>query len=449
MQPAQPAHRNNRRRAAAAPGTVLALSIAGLLAACGGGGSATEGASAPTLRPRGTLIAATVTSDVSTAESDAYLRNNADERELVGAPAQCSTRVVRLVYATRGPAGEMVEDTAGLRVPTNCAGPFPVVLWNHGTTLQENFDSSSPAVMAQAIPYLSSQGYVTVTPNYSGYAGSSLDYHPYQVAESGAVTAIDALRAARNWLAANGVTASSKLFLFGSSQGGGVTMATQRAMERDHGSEFVVTASVPTSGAYDLEDSIVQQLIDDNGDDPPAVSKTILLTTAYDRAYGDIYSQPTEVFQLPWANTVEGLLPGTRDVNALVGATLMPTSLQGPGGLLTDAWVADFVSNPSNSMRVRLRQNETIAWTPKIPMTLCGSSLDPAVAFQNTLTAAASFRGRGVSTTVVDVEADPEYAGFIDGRTGDGPLTESSYHGEVVQSACLSYAKRHVFDVLR
>ena len=442
----QPADQRAPLYRTALPATALAL--AGLLAACGGGGSA-ESPVAPTLQPRGTLISATPTGEVSTTESDAYLRSNPDERELAGAAAQCSTRVLRLVYATRGPAGEMVEATAGLRVPTNCAGPFPVVLWNHGTTLQESFDSAEPKVMAQAVPYLSAQGYVVVTPNYAGYGGSSLDYHPYQVNENGAVVAIDALRAARKWFADNSVATSSKLFLFGSSQGGSVTMATQRAMERDHASEFVVTANVPTSGAYDLEDSIVQLLIDDSGADLAAVSKTILLTTAYERAYGDIYGSPTDVFQLPWANTVEGLIPGSRDANQLVTAGLMPASLQGPGGLLTDAWVADFLSNSSNPMRVRLRQNETIAWTPKIPMTLCGSSLDPAVAFQNTLTAAASFRDRGVTTTVVDVENDPEYRSFIDGRTGGGPLTEGGYHGGVVQSACLSYARLHVFDALR
>jgi alpha/beta superfamily hydrolase len=444
MQPAP--HTVPRRTAMSA--AALSLTLTGLLAACGGGGSS-ESPQAPALKPRGTVISATITSEVSKTESDAYLRSHPDEQALVGAAARCSTRVVRLVYATRGPAGEMVEDTAGLRVPTNCPGPFPIALWNHGTGLQEGFDSSQPAVMAQATPYLSAQGYVAVTPNYSGYGGSSLDYHPYQVAENGAVVSIDAVRAARNWMAANSVTDSGKLFLFGSSQGGGVTMATQRAMERDYGSEFVVTASVPTSGSYDLEDSVVQQLVDDSGADPAAVSKTILLITAFDRAYGDIYNSPTEVFQLPWANTVEGLFPGSRELNSLVSTGLMPSSLQGPGGLLTDAWVADFLANSSNPMRVRLRQNETIAWTPKIPMTLCGSSLDPAVAFQNTLTAAASFTGRGVTTTVVDVEADPEYDSFIDSRTGNGPLTEAGYHGEVVQSACLSYARLHVFDALR
>jgi alpha/beta superfamily hydrolase len=449
MQPASHTPTHPKAPLASARAPALAMALAGLLAACGGGGGTPESGTTPPVKPRGTLISATITGDVSTTESDAYLRSHPDERELVGAAAKCSTRVVRLVYATRGPAGEMVEDTAGLRVPTNCPGPFPIVEWNHGTTLQAGFDSSAPNVVAQATTYLSAQGYVTVTPNYSGYGGSSLDYHPYQVAENGAVVSIDAVRAARNWMAANSVAASGKLFLFGSSQGGGVTMATQRAMERDYGSEFVVTASVPTSGSYDLEDSIVQQLNDDSGADPAAVSKTILLTTAYDRAYGDIYNSPTEVFQLPWANTVEGLIPGSRDPNALVSAQLMPTHLQGPGGLLTDAWAADFSSNPNNHMRVRLRQNETVAWTPKIAMTLCGSSLDPAVAFQNTLVAAASFTDRGVATTVVDVENDPEYRSFIDGRTGTGPLTEAGYHGEVVQSACLSYARLHVFDALR
>jgi acetyl esterase/lipase len=446
MQPASHTFPCRRFPLVGAWAPALATALTGLLAACGGGGSA-ESSDTPPVRPRGTLISATTTGEVSTIESDNYLRSHPDERELVGAPAKCGTQVLRLVYATRGPAGEMVEDTAGLRVPTDCPGPYPLVEWNHGTTLQEAFDSSRPELIAQATTYLSAQGYVTVSPNYSGYAGSSLDYHPYQVAENGAIVSIDAVRAARQWLADNNVATSGKLFLFGSSQGGSVTMATQRAMERDHGSEFVVTASVPTSGAYDLEDSVVQQLIDDSGADPAAVSKTILLTTAYDRAYGDIYNSPTEVFQLPWANTVEGLLPGSREPNALVSTGLMPTNLQGPGGLLTDAWVTDFLSNPSN--RVRLRENETIAWTPKIAMALCGSSLDPAVAFENTLTAAASFRDRGVPTTVVDVENDPEYRSFIDSRTGNGPLTEGGYHGEVVQTACLSYARLHVFDALR
>ncbi len=435
------------RHTAAATG--LMAFAAAALTACGGGASESVGRPPPvTDQPRGTLISSASTGTLTKAQSDAYLRSHPDEQPLVGTTAACDVQVFRLVYATRGPNGEMVEDSAGLQIPVNCPGPYPMVLENHGTTLMAAFDESTPDQIKDFAPYLSSQGYVTVTPNYSGYGGSTLDYHPYHVAEDGAVVTIDAVRAARALLASKGIALSGKLFLFGSSQGGGVTMATHRAMERDYGTEFVVTASVPTSGSYDLENNMLGELAAADGDDPPAVSKSTLLLTAFENAYGDIYGATTEVFQSPWSGTVEGLLPGTMDAFDLVNAGLLPSALRGPGALLTDTWVNDFLINPNNTTRVRLRQNVTINWTPKVPMNLCGSSLDPAVSFANTLAAAGSFVGRGVPTTVIDVENDPEYRDFIDGRAPTGPL-DPGYHGDVVHTACISYAVRHVFGPLR
>lgn len=433
--------------------TIAAAVVTGtaLLAGCGGGGSTTESEGPPVVQsPRGTLLSAQRVGTFTRADADAYLAAHPDEVDLVGTAPSCDVDIYQLTYATRGPAGEYVVDSAGLQVPTGCTGPYAMILRNHGTTILRDSTTADPDSVKVSAPYFSSQGYIVVTPDYSGYGLSTLDYHPYQVAENGAVVTIDAVRAARQWLASASVPQSGKFFIFGSSQGGGVTMATQRAMERDYASEFTITATVPTSGSYDLETSMIDNLSGPPETDPPAVSKATLLVTAYQRAYGDIYASTATVFQTPWDGTVTGLLPGTLGPFALVDAGLLPTMLKGSGGLFTESWVDDFMTNASNPMRVRLRQNGLISWTPASPMTLCGSSLDPAVSFQNTLTAAASFASRGVDVPVVDVEADPEYDSFIRSRThGKDAVDAEGYHGEVVQTACQSYAKLHVFDVLR
>ena len=148
----------------------------------------------------------------------------------------------------------------GLLVPNGagCGTRHALLSHQHGTNTNSfsGSDAGSDIVNAMA-KYYASHGYVVVIPDYLGYGDSaSLGYHPYLLAETNAATVIDAMRAARNWVAQNGVAQgvalNSQVFLDGTSEGGYVTMATQRTMERDLASEFTLTAVVPTSGPYDL-----------------------------------------------------------------------------------------------------------------------------------------------------------------------------------------------------
>lgn len=63
------------------------------------------------------------------------------------------------------------------------------------------------------------------------------------------------------------------------------------------------------------------------------------------------------------------------------------------------------MSNPRNPLRVDLVRNDLLAWTPKTPTTLCGSSRDTVVPWSNAQTASQAFEGRGAKVTLVDVDA--------------------------------------------
>ena len=91
-----------------------------------------------------------------------------------------------------------------------------------------------------------------VAANYAGYDTSTLDYHPYLIADQQSKDMIDSLTAARAALPTAEVPGSSdngKLFISGYSQGGYVAMATHSAMQA---AGLRVTALAPMSGPYAL-----------------------------------------------------------------------------------------------------------------------------------------------------------------------------------------------------
>lgn len=85
------------------------------------------------------------------------------------------------------------------------------------TSVEQAFDMSALDVNREAQlvgAMFAAQGYIVVAPNYTGYAGSTLDYHPDLNAEAQAADMIDAWRAARRGFAQIGVAASARLSIF-------------------------------------------------------------------------------------------------------------------------------------------------------------------------------------------------------------------------------------------
>ncbi len=352
----------------------------------------------------------------------------------------CTITVYHLSYETVDPAGNLTVASAALMVPSGtdvrCTGGRPVVLYAHGTTTDKNYDISQFATNGNGegqilAAVFAAEGYIVVAPNEVGYDISTLDYHPYLIADQQSKDMIDSLTAARSALPTADVPASldgGKLFITGYSEGGYVAMATHRAMEA---AGLNVTASGPMSGPYALSafsDAIFEGQVNNSG--PKSLA---LVVVSYQKAYGDIYATPADAFAPQYAPTIEGLFPGVVAVSELTAEgkfppaafdivpptpayaiytpAVLPANLAGifaagfgTDYLITDpfrgAYIADALAapdggfpaitdglppaDPQNTFRVRLKTNDLRNWAPTAPTLLCGGNSDPEVFYFNT-----------------------------------------------------------------
>jgi hypothetical protein len=448
----------------------LTAVVGAMLTACGGGSDDPPPA-------RGTIVTAQLAGQASTTQIDQGTA--ASGLQPLSGAAACHVDVRYVLYITRDPAGEPATASTAVFVPNGggaqCSGERPVLLYAHGTTTTRSFnladvsrDTTTGAFNNAAgnegsllLAMYAAHGFIVVAPNYLGYDRSSLTYHPYVNAEAQAVDMVDGLRAAKaHLLAASSTKPSSRLFVSGYSQGGHVSMATQRALERDHGSEFSVAGGFHMSGPYNLVQ--FNDLVISGSVNAGATLFAPLLITGYQRAYGNIYAQPGDVFQQPYAATIEGLLPTDTPLQTLMQQGKLPadatfTRLFGAGGLLTDAFRAGY---SASNLRKALVANTLagmdgstpIAWKPQHPTALCGGAADPTVFWAvNAPIAQQVFAGQGVQVPAFDLEnratlpagatGDQLFGGFQQAKAASGGNAVAQYHGTLVPPFCNALAR--------
>jgi len=151
--------------------------------------------------------------------------------------------------------------------------------------------------------------------NYAGYDASSLSYHPFLNGAQQSKDMIDALSAARTALPQTlsaATTDSGKLFITGYSEGGYVAMATHKALQA---ANQTVTASAPMVWTYALAAFFDAVFYGDVN--LGSTEFTPLITTSYQKAYGNIYRRPptfTSRLTQPASTT---LLPSTTPIDTL------------------------------------------------------------------------------------------------------------------------------------
>ena len=447
------------------------LMLTGLLSACGGGSSGAGGSAAsdPTPSP-GQLLQSPpqLLATIDAAQLLLQLTGASNQQmqqllDLVGSPA-CDIAVYHIEYATVGGASEATTASGALMVPTGghagCTGPRPVVLYAHGTSTDRGYNIADLTRQQNAegiylAAAFASQGYIVVAPNYAGYDTSKLPYGAFLVADQQSGEMIDALSAARSALPtadASSTSDSGKLFITGYSQGGYVALATQRAMQARG---MPVTASAPMSGPYALA-AFVDAIFDGqvNGEAPVLAT---LLFTAYQHSYGDIYADPTELFEAQYATGIDSLFPTTvtrgelyaqgrlpqfvlfsstppTPAYAALTPATNPTDLApvfalgfGAENLMTNSyrlsWLTDAQANPDGAfpavttgapavspgvaMRAALKQNDLRNWVPSAPVLLCGGHQDPEVFWLNTQLEQNYWLGQSttVPVSVLDLDA--------------------------------------------
>jgi hypothetical protein len=308
-----------------------ALSAA-LLCACG---SSSPTAMTATSTAHGTLVESPpfriASLDAASFQAElAGTSSGAQLLQITGAPS-CGVDFYYVKFWTVGGAAETTESSGALMVPTGaapaCSGPRPIVLYAHGTETDKTLNiadvtnaSNSEGVLIAAM--FAAQGFIVVAPNYAGYDISTLGYHPFLNADQQSGEMMDILAAARTALPktfSSATSDSGKLFITGYSEGGHVAMATQRAIEA---SGAPVAGAAPMSGPYALEafgDAIFFGNVD--------LGSTVfspLLSTSYQKAYGNIYSTPADLYSATYVNGIETLLPSDTPIDNIFSTGLLP-----------------------------------------------------------------------------------------------------------------------------
>ena len=421
-----------------------------LLTACGGSDDP-----APT---RGVLIDAPVTvTTLSAAQIDAGTAQSG--LQALSGAAQCDVKVVALNYRTPGVKGEDSNASAVMLVPAGnaaCTAASALVAYAKGTDVQKPRTLANPAdgeTFLLAAMY-AAQGYTVVATDYLGYAKSTYTYHPYLHADSEASTVIDSIRAARNAAAAVGATLSGKVMLTGYSQGGHSSMAAHRAAERDNAGEINIVAGAHLAGPYNLSGSLQVTA-------PIAGYQFFIpfLITSWQKVYGNLYTTATAVFKLPYADTIEALLPNpTLDYTTLVTQGKLPgggTPAQARDALMQPAFLADLTSTTSG-IYLAAKKNDLLGWNPKARTLLCGGAGDPTVPPRvHQQVAQLDFLSRALtSVTSVDVDAAIQATYGPGGAAPTDPATTAfatyygNYHGAYEPPFCHLEARK-VFDTLK
>lgn len=433
------------------PYLLTAVAAATLLVACGGGGNDDRrGALLETPQTLATLTAAQI--DAGT---------QASGLQALSGKAKCDVRVVGLNYTTVGAKGEDTNASGVMLVPAGAcaAASAPLVAYAKGTDVQKPRTLANPGdseTFLLAAMY-AAQGYAVVATDYLGFAKSNYPYHPYLHADSEATSVIDAIRAARNAASVQGAPLSGKVMLTGYSQGGHASMAAHRAIERDHAGEINVAAGAHLAGPYNLSGSF-------------KLTNAIAgyqffvpyLVTAWQKVYGNIYSNVSQVFKTPYAATIETLLPNpTLTYTTLVTTGALPGALgetpnQARDALFQAAFTADVQTNPNNALFLAGKKNDLLGWNPKSRTLLCGGAGDPTVPPAIHMNVAqADFASRGLSN-VTSVDVDPQVRAIfgINGQAPTDPTSPAfatyygSYHGTYEPPLCHAQA-RAVFDAVR
>ncbi len=372
-------------------------------------------------------------------------------KTLTGA-AKCDVKVVPLNYQTIGVKGENTNASGVLMLPSgaNCTTAAGLVAYAKGTDVQKLRTLANPADGETFLlaAFYAAQGYAVVATDYLGFAKSTYPYHPYLHADSEASSVIDSIRAARRAATSLGAPLSGKVMLTGYSQGGHSSMAAHRAIERDHASEINVIAGAHLAGPYNMSGSLKSEAV-------IAGYQFFVpyLVTAWQKVYGTVYTNASEVFKTPYSGYIENLLPSAEfNYTTLITSGKLPygpSPTEARDAMFNLDYITASRQSESSGLLVAGKKNDLLGWNPKSKLLLCGGAGDPTVPpALHQAPMKADFDSRNLTNvTTVDVDPYVRAAYGVNGAAPSDPTSQAfadyygSYHGTYEPPFCHAQAK--------
>lgn len=355
-----------------------------------------------------TLVSSESNGSISAAELSERMRK-AFGKYPVDEPAS-SVELYKLTYTSVDANGKPARLTGLVAWPFGGA-PKGLVVYCHGTTVDRKRSPSrykgqgeAPETI-EAISAFASGGYAVVLPDYIGL-GDHKAAHPYPLSKVNARSGVDIIPAARDLARQKGYSIGTNLFVTGYSEGGGVAMALTQALQEKAGAEFVVTASAPSAGPYDLSGITREFMLLETGEQVGFILRVYLTSYAVNYLVNEKRLRWRDFYKVALANalainyrrdpTDDGLIKNIGITTALMRAQNKLSNVLQP------AFLSAMQQNDQRNAFVRmLRENDVYDWSPRTRMLLIAIDGDTVVSQENTNKAYDTMRRRGVNNATL------------------------------------------------
>lgn len=352
---------------------ILLVTLFALLAACGSGGYAppvTETGS------RGELVSATASFSYTSNALQGYANTNG--LAALSADMRSGVNTYKLIYWTVDTAGTPIKVSGLLAIPsTSDASTTRLVAYHHGTIFHTEDAPTNSDWLHGLSAMLASTDFIVTLPDYIGYGESVAALHPYMHADSLAKTSIDMLRAAKSFMASNGIAFHNQLLLGGYSEGGYAAVATHKTIQEHYTDEFTIVATAAGAGAYDMRTTANALL------NSPELAYAAYVAFVF-KAYDDIYNfnRISEIFNTDYVDTINNDFYGS-----VYGSVIEAKLSKDTATLFKPDFLGDFRDGIEEAINSRLSENNIYDWTPLAPVRLYHGQLDTTVPYANSVTA--------------------------------------------------------------
>jgi Secretory lipase len=268
-----------------------------------------------------------------------------------------------------------------------------VVSYQHGTNPTRSTTPSQPSlgegVLGSAI--FAGGGYLFLAADYIGL-GTSTEVHPYMYSPSTIAAVLDLLKAARALTSRIKLEWSSKISLFGFSQGGHATAVVQRALEALDDPAFRVIASAPVAGLYDLRRISIPNVL-------AGETSGFALYLAYlANSYSTIYRQPLEsLLTEKYAQLIPRLFDGKHTGKQIEAA------LSTPRALFNAEFLEAYDADKPHWFLSAIEENQAYDWKPVAPVRMYYGNSDVDVLPRDSLHAAEHMASLGGDVEAISV----------------------------------------------
>lgn len=276
---------------------------------------------------------------------------------LVGSLVKSDVEVQKVTYQTT--FNNKNIKASGLACFPKTAGNYPILSFQNGTnTVLKDAPSENPSGdEMQMIESLAATGFIVVIPDYIGFGEADNLSHPYLDTKSMTQSVIDMIRATKELSADASIVAkpTKDLFLFGYSQGGWVTLQTQKSIEKNYSSEFNLVASSCGAGPYSIEYMTDYVLAKDTYPMPYFLAYVI---NSYINI-GSVTNPLTDFFQPAYAAKIPSLFDGLHTGGAINAelTTQVPTLLN------ADFRTAYATNTKYTAFKSIIKANSVEAWS--------------------------------------------------------------------------------------